>query len=81
MPNLKYWYCALYILLNCFFKQVVNIFLKHCLPSRVIYINCSVISVTIVAGWLDGSLETRSRLLTAQRGFDNRKSQNIYNTF
>jgi len=38
MPDLKHLYRALYILINCLFKQVVNNFNKFTIKSRT-YIN------------------------------------------
>jgi hypothetical protein len=61
MPDLKYLYHVLYILINCFSKQIVNIFFtKITIKSNILIIALS--SVVTVAEWLDGSLESQSRL-------------------
>jgi hypothetical protein len=46
-----------------------------------IAMNYLLYSKITVAGRLDGSLETQSRLKKAQQGFDTCKSNNIINTF
>ena len=81
MPDLKYLYRVLYILMNCFFKQIVDISLNKAYyqESYLLIIVCS--SVIIIAEWLDGSFESQSRLEKAQQWFDTRKSLNMFNTF
>ena len=37
MPDLKYLYHALYILIDCFFKQIVECFFSQRLPSNTNY--------------------------------------------
>ena len=64
MPDLKYLSRVLYILINCFFKQIVDIFLTRLtIKSYILIIEYS--SVVTVAEWLDGSFECQSRLLKA----------------
>ena len=55
MPDLKYLYHALYILINCFFKQIVDIFFNkvYYQESYILIIEYS--SVVTVAEWLDRS--------------------------
>jgi hypothetical protein len=58
MPDLKYLYRALYmyILINCFFKQIVDIFFfskDYYQESYILIIEYS--SVVTIAEWLDGS--------------------------
>jgi hypothetical protein len=62
MPDLKYLYRVLYILINCFFKQIVDIFFNkdYYRESNILIIAHS--SVVTVAEWLDGSFESQSRL-------------------
>ena len=76
MPDLKYLYCVLYILINCFFKQIVDIYfnIAYYQESNILIIAYS--SVVVVAEWLDGSFESQSRLLKDQQWFETRKSQN-----
>jgi hypothetical protein len=59
MPDLKYLYHALYILINCFFKQIVEFFFSKDY-HQILIIEYS--SVVTVAEWLDGSFESQSRL-------------------
>ena len=58
MPDLKYLYRVLYILINCFFKQIVDIFFNkdYYQESNILIISYS--SVVTVAEWLDGSFES-----------------------
>ena len=60
MPDLKYLYRVLYILINCFFKQIVDIFFNkdYYQESNILIIACS--RVATVAEWLDGSVEGQS---------------------
>ena len=53
MPDLKYLYRVLYVLINCFFKQTVDIFLSkvYYQESYILIIEYS--SVVTVAEWLD----------------------------
>jgi hypothetical protein len=62
MPDLKYLYRVLYVLINCFYKQIVEIFLckAYYQESYILIIEYS--SVVTVAEWLDGSFESQSRL-------------------
>jgi hypothetical protein len=62
MPDLKYLYRVLYILINCIFKQIADIFFnKDYYQESYILIIAHIIVVT-VAEWLDGSFESQSRL-------------------
>jgi hypothetical protein len=60
MPDLKYLYRVLYILFNCFFKQIVDISFNkdYYQESNILIIACS--RVATVAEWLDGSVEGQS---------------------
>ena len=62
MPDLKYLYRVLYILIYCFFKQIVDIFFNkdYYQESNILIIAYS--SVVPVAEWLDGSFERQIRL-------------------
>ena len=62
MPDMKYLYRVFYILINCFFKQIVDIFFNKAYyqESYILIIECS--GVVTVAEWLDGSFESQSRL-------------------
>jgi hypothetical protein len=62
MPNLKYLYRVLYILINCFFKQIVDIFFNKAYYQESYILIIEYSSVVIVAEWLDGSFESQSRL-------------------
>ena len=68
MPDLKYLSRVLYILINCFFKQIVDIFINKAyyqeLYTCILIIEYS--SVVTVAEWLDGSFESQSRLEKTQ---------------
>jgi hypothetical protein len=70
MPDLKYLYRVLYILINYFFKQIVSILFNKAYYQesyiRIIAYN----SVVNVAKWLDGRFESQK----AQQWFDTRKS-------
>jgi hypothetical protein len=55
MPNLKYLYCVLYILINYFFKQIVDIFFSKAYYQESYILIIEYSSVVIVAEWLDGS--------------------------
>jgi hypothetical protein len=59
MPDLKYLYPVLYILIHCFFKQIVDIFFnKACYQEsykQIIEYN----SVVAVAKWLDETLKIK----------------------
>ena len=77
MPDLKYLYRVLYIV--CLNKLLIFFFNKaYYQESCILIIKYS--SVITVAEWLDGNLESRSRLEKAQQWFDTRKSQNMFNT-
>ena len=62
MPDLKYLYRVLYILINCFFKQIVDIFFNEAYYQESYILIMEYSSMVIVAEWLDGSFETQSRL-------------------
>ena len=59
MPDLKYLYRVLYILINCFFKQIVDIFLNkvYYQESYILIIEYSI--VVTIAEWLDGNFESQ----------------------
>ena len=61
MPDLNYLYRVLYILINCFFKQIVNIFFikAYYQESYILIIEYS--SVVTVAEWLDGSFDNKDK--------------------
>ena len=80
MPDLKYLSRVLYILINCFFKQIVGIFLNNAYYQESYILIIKYSSVVTVAEWLDGSFESQSRLEKAQQWFDTRKSHNMYYT-
>jgi hypothetical protein len=81
MQDLKYLSRVLYILINCFFKQIVGICFNNAYyqASYILIIESS--SVVTVAEWLDGSFESQSRLEKAPHWFDTRKSHNMCYTF
>ena len=62
MPDLKYLYRVLYILINGFLNQIVDIFFKKAYyqESDILIIEYNI--VFTVAEWLDGSFESLSRL-------------------
>ena len=62
MPDLKYLYHVLYILINCFFKQIVDIFFNKAYYQESYILIIVYSSVVTVAEWLDGSFESQSRL-------------------
>jgi hypothetical protein len=62
MPDLKYLYRVLYILINCFFKQIVDIFFNKAYYQESYILIIEYSSVVIVAEWSDGSFESQSRL-------------------
>jgi hypothetical protein len=62
MPDLKYLYRVLYVLINCFFKQIVDIFLSKAYYQESYILIIEYSSVVTVAEWLDGSFESQSRL-------------------
>ena len=62
MPDLKYLYRVLYILINCFFKQIVDIFFNKAYYQELYILIIEHSSVVTVAYWLDGSFESQSRL-------------------
>ena len=58
MPDLKYLHRVLYILINGFFKQIVDIFSKaYYQESYILIIEYS--NVVTIAEWLDGSFESQ----------------------
>ena len=62
MPDLKYLSRVLYLLINCFFKQIVDIFLNKAYYQESYILIIEYSSVVTVAEWLDGSFESQSRL-------------------
>jgi hypothetical protein len=61
MPDLKYLYRVLYILINCFFKQIVDIFLNKAYYQELYILIIEYSNVVTLAEWLDGSFESQSR--------------------
>jgi len=53
MPDLKYLYRVLYVLINCFFKQIVDIFLSKAYYQESYILIIEYSSVVTVAEWLD----------------------------
>ena len=62
MPDLKYMYRVLYILINCIFKQIADIFCNKDYYQESYILIIAHGSVVTVAEWLDGSFESQSRL-------------------
>ena len=62
MPDLKYLYRVLYILINCFFKQIVDIFFNKAYYQELYILIIEYSSVVTVTECLDGSFESQSRL-------------------
>ena len=62
MPDLKYLSRVLYILINCFFKQIVDIFFNKAYyqQSYILIIEYNI--VVTVDKWLDGSFESQRKL-------------------
>ena len=77
MPDLKYLYRVLYILINCFFKQIVRIFFSKAYYQESTILIIAFNSVVNIVEWLDGSFESQK----AQQWFDTRKSQDMSITF
>jgi hypothetical protein len=59
MPDQKYLSRVLYILINCFFKQIVDIFFNNAYYQESYTLIIQHISVVTVAEWLDGSFENQ----------------------
>ena len=62
MPDLTYLYRVLYILINCFFKQIVDIFFNKAYYQESYILIIVYSSVVTVAEWLEGSFESQSRI-------------------
>jgi hypothetical protein len=62
MSDLKYLYRVLYILIHCFFKQIVDIFVNKAYYQESYILIIVYNSMFTVAEWLDGSFESQSRL-------------------
>jgi hypothetical protein len=62
MPDLKYLSRVLYILINCFFKQIVDILFNNAYYQESYILIIEYSSVVTVAEWLDGSFENQTRL-------------------
>jgi hypothetical protein len=77
MPDLKYLYRVLYILINCFFKQIVDIFFNKDYYQESNILITAYSNVVTVAEWLDGSFESQIRLVYAQQWFHTRNSHNM----
>ena len=61
MPDLKYLYRVLYILINCFFKQIVDIFFNKAYYQELYILIIEYSNVVTLAEWLDASFESQSR--------------------
>jgi hypothetical protein len=55
MPDLKYMYGILYILINCFIKQIIDIFFNKAYYQESYILIIEFSSVVTVVEWLDGS--------------------------
>jgi hypothetical protein len=62
MPDLKYLSRVLYILINCFFKQIVDIFFNKAYYQESYILITEYNIVVTVDKWLDGSFESQRRL-------------------
>ena len=62
MPDLKYLSRVLHILINCFFKQIVDIYFNNAYYQESYILILDYSSVVTVAEWLDGSFESHSRI-------------------
>ena len=60
--NTVYLYRVLYILINCFFKQIVDIFFNKAYYQESCILIIEHSSMFTAAEWLDGSFESQSRL-------------------
>ena len=69
MPDLKNLSCVLYILINCFFKQIVDIFFNKAYNQVSYILIVEYSTVVTVAEWLNGSLENQSRLKKPSSGY------------
>jgi hypothetical protein len=81
MSDLKYLHRVLYILINYFFKQIVDIFFNKAYyqESYILIIGNS--SVVTLAECSDGNFESQGRLQKAQQWFNIRKFQNSISRF
>ena len=61
MSELKYLYRVLYILINCFYKQSVDIFFSKAYYQELYILIIDYSNVVTLAEWLDGSFESQSR--------------------
>jgi hypothetical protein len=62
MPDLKYLSRVLYILINCYFKQIVDIFFNKAYYQESYILITEYNIVVTVDKWLDGSFESQRRL-------------------
>ena len=63
MPDLKYLYRVLYILINCLFKQIVDlIFFNKAYDQESYLLIIEYSNVVTVTEWLDGNFESQSIL-------------------
>ena len=62
MPDLRYLSRVLYILINCFFKQIVDIFFNKAYYQESYILITEYNIVVTVDKWLDGSFESQRRL-------------------
>ena len=81
MSDLKYLHRVLYILINCFFKQIVDIFFNKAYYQESYILIIGYSSVVTLAEWSDGNFESQGRLQKAQQWFNIRKFQNSISRF
>jgi hypothetical protein len=62
MPDLKYLFRVLYILINCIFKQIIDIFFNKAYYQESYILIIEYSSVVTVTEWLDESFESQSRV-------------------
>jgi hypothetical protein len=81
MSDLKYLHRVLYILINYFFKQIVDIFFNKAYYQESYILIIGYSSVVTLAEWSDGNFESQGRLQKAQQWFNIRKFQNSISRF
>ena len=59
MPDQKYLSRVLYLIIICFFQQIVDIFFNNAYYQESYRLIIQHISVVTVAEWLDGSFENQ----------------------
>ena len=62
MPDLKYLSRVLFILIKCFFKQIIDIFFNKAYYQESYILIIEYSSVVTVTEWLDESFESQSRV-------------------